>query len=187
MRALAPFLALVIFFVSCNPCKNTNCMNGGTCEDGNCNCVSPYGGKNCETNLCENVVCHNGGSCYNGSCACAAGYEGAQCDSLVTAKFVGSFSCLQACSIDTAYAVTVSSSGPPSANDITFFSLNNYQPVAVVNAYTLTIQFQTTPTGQTLIGSGKLSLNQDTITLSMTVIPFGSTMGTTCSYTLTRK
>lgn len=39
------------FLFECNeadPCKKLNCLNGGVCESGVCDCPSGYSGKNCE-------------------------------------------------------------------------------------------------------------------------------------------
>lgn len=190
MGKLIPLTFLLVLFASCknDSCNTVSCQNGGLCSQGKCQCITPYGGLNCETNLCDSVVCHNGGACVSGICKCAAGYEGIHCDSLVTTKFTGTFFCTQACqSGNSTYNVTVSATGPVSGSNITFFSLDSLQPVAVVNAYAINIQSQPLQTGQTVSGSGQLSLSRDTINLSMTVIPSGSTTGTTCNYTLVRQ
>jgi hypothetical protein len=52
------FYSLVIF-ISCkketivvqqvNPCANINCLNGGTCANGTCNCPTGFTGSNCGT------------------------------------------------------------------------------------------------------------------------------------------
>ncbi|MCK9302927.1 MAG: calcium-binding EGF-like domain-containing protein [Bacteroidales bacterium] len=44
------FLAVtMIAVVGCkDACKNVNCLNGGTCADGTCNCAEYYEGTNCE-------------------------------------------------------------------------------------------------------------------------------------------
>ena len=186
MRIAICMVLLVSFFASCNQCKNVNCLNGGYCSDGNCQCISPYTGKNCEINSCQGVVCHNGGNCINGVCACASGYEGIHCDSIVTTKFTGNFSCVQQCAASSTYNVTVTASGPISASNITFYSLHGFEVVAVVNYYGINIQSQTIQTGQTVSGDGYLSTDGTTITLNMTITPAGSSTGTTCTYTLTR-
>ena len=36
---------------SCNPCADTNCQNGGVCDDGNCNCPDGFAGPSCESTL----------------------------------------------------------------------------------------------------------------------------------------
>jgi hypothetical protein len=182
MRIYIP--ALLLFFASCknDSCSNFSCLNGGYCSEGQCRCINPYGGKNCETDLCDSVVCHNGGFCVSGICDCATGYEGFHCDSLVTTKFTGTFTCVPACG-----NVTVLATGTASACNITFVSLSGIQPVAVVSSYAINIQSQTLQTGQTISGSGQMSPNRDSITLNMTVIPYGSTASATYNYTLIRQ
>ncbi|MCB9233211.1 MAG: hypothetical protein H6581_16260 [Bacteroidia bacterium] len=50
------FTILVILGVGCNPCKNTECLNGGTCVDGTCNCAPGYGGSDCSGNFRDSFV-----------------------------------------------------------------------------------------------------------------------------------
>jgi hypothetical protein len=186
MRFYLPFFVLLLGLASCNPCKNSNCQNSGTCVEGACKCVTPYGGKNCEINLCDSTVCNNGGYCVSGVCDCATGYEGVHCDNLVTTKFVGSFSCVQACPAITSYSVTITATALPSASNIVFNSLNGLQPVALVSGYVINIQSQVLPGGQTVSGSGQMSADGTTITFTMSIIPRGATTGNSCTYTLTR-
>ena len=53
--ALAAFLTLSAFcavlYTSCSKdkCKDVTCQNGGTCSDGNCTCVTGWGGSRCDT------------------------------------------------------------------------------------------------------------------------------------------
>ena len=43
------FIIIVLVAPSCrNKCKYVNCQNGGSCDEGNCQCVNGYTGKNCE-------------------------------------------------------------------------------------------------------------------------------------------
>ncbi len=186
MRVYFAFILLLLFGVSCNPCKNTNCLNGGSCEEGHCVCAVPFAGKNCEINLCDSLVCNNGGYCDNGTCNCDIGYEGVHCDSLITTKFAGSFSCTQNCS-GASPDVSIYISGPPSACNIEIYPLGTFDIIALVNGYTITIQSQILNTGQTVSGTGQMSANRQTITITMTVIPSGLTTGTTCTYNLTRQ
>ncbi|MCB0698685.1 MAG: hypothetical protein H6551_00235 [Chitinophagales bacterium] len=46
------FSIIILFGVtltSCDPCKNVDCQNGGTCDDGKCKCPTGAEGPNCET------------------------------------------------------------------------------------------------------------------------------------------
>jgi hypothetical protein len=56
-----------------NACKDTLCLNSGTCNDGKCECVGRYGGVNCDT-------------------FCPVGYEGDNCEIQNRAKFIKNWS-----------------------------------------------------------------------------------------------
>lgn len=51
LSALA--LSTMLFFSSCtpDPCKDVTCLNNGTCNDGNCECVTGYEGTDCGTEV----------------------------------------------------------------------------------------------------------------------------------------
>lgn len=38
-------------FASCDKCKDVDCNNGGSCDDGDCTCASYYTGDNCDTEV----------------------------------------------------------------------------------------------------------------------------------------
>ena len=48
---LYSFLIMVAFTLSsCRDyCKNVSCENGGTCNEGNCDCLPGYTGEKCQT------------------------------------------------------------------------------------------------------------------------------------------
>jgi len=85
------FILLSLFFIgsftACeneimedqDPCEQIECLNGGYCLNGSCNCPEGYTGSLCGTNLCANVSCQNGGSCVNGDCECLIGFSGINC------------------------------------------------------------------------------------------------------------
>lgn len=66
-----------------DPCENVQCLNGGTCNDGNCNCPAGYSGSRCETYQFDCInnpsICVHG-HCNNGRCQCDRGYFGPRCD-----------------------------------------------------------------------------------------------------------
>ncbi len=57
-----------------------NCVNGGVCYQGICECPPSFAGASCEFQLsgCD-FPCANGGICIEGLCACVSGYEGDFC------------------------------------------------------------------------------------------------------------
>ncbi|XP_041368506.1 neurogenic locus notch homolog protein 2-like [Gigantopelta aegis] len=73
----------------CN--SSMDCMNGGSCDNGKCQCYKKYYGDRCEQALtdisvCEsNLDCYNGGQCLQGRCACKASFYGYGC--LLTSNF----------------------------------------------------------------------------------------------------
>lgn len=81
------FIVLFIFsflvYAACqkDKCKDVQCQNGGTCNEGVCNCPDGYSGTYCEVKApCTGVVCLNGGTCVDGTCECADGYTGERCE-----------------------------------------------------------------------------------------------------------
>jgi|SRR6185436_742510 len=87
LKHLSAILIITAIFNSCkdDPCKDTYCLNGGACLDGNCNCPGGYSGTHCEIHdPCYNITCYNGGTCVNGSCQCPTGYTGLNCQTELT-------------------------------------------------------------------------------------------------------
>jgi len=89
------FLLYFVFFAgicfllnSCeeeNPCAEINCLNGGTCVEGICNCPEGFSSINCEVeDLCttRNIACENGGICLEGTCNCPDGFAGVSCETV---------------------------------------------------------------------------------------------------------
>lgn len=73
-------LSLSLSFSSCkDDCETVTCLNGGTCNNGSCDCVSGFSGSDC-----SNIVCQNGGTNNaDGSCNCPSGFTGANCETVV--------------------------------------------------------------------------------------------------------
>ena len=51
MRGLATIIyviGLIFGTISCSPCRNLECDNGGYCQDGECLCLKWYSGESCQ-------------------------------------------------------------------------------------------------------------------------------------------
>ena len=78
----------VLTIASCkkDKCNGLVCQNGGSCEDGKCQCATGFSGTNCEVNNnpCANVTCYYGGVCLTGTCICPGHTSGTDCSVLET-------------------------------------------------------------------------------------------------------
>lgn len=90
---------------SCNECigpfgkEKIVCDNGGTCNDGECDCLKGYSGETCsELDLCElnDVICVYG-DCEEGNCICLAGYEGERCETETRVPLLGKYRISEGC------------------------------------------------------------------------------------------
>lgn len=103
------FLAACLFIAttlsSCDDCRGlfgkekVECQNGGTCNEGTCDCLKGYYGEHCELkDFCElnDVVCVYG-ECTDGICYCDAGFEGEDCSVSSRAKFLGDYQITEQC------------------------------------------------------------------------------------------
>lgn len=61
-------ITAMISLQSCvDKCRDVNCQNGGTCDDGECDCPTGYSGTNCEIEPCTYVQ-------WTGTLNCEIGY-----------------------------------------------------------------------------------------------------------------
>jgi hypothetical protein len=52
MKKILSMAVLFLFlFTACNKCSDTDCQNGGTCDNGECVCPFEFEGDNCEAKL----------------------------------------------------------------------------------------------------------------------------------------
>jgi len=98
---LLPIVIALLSFgsISCGDCvgafgkEKVECNNGGTCNDGECDCLKGYSGVSCDSlDLCElnDVICVFG-DCQDGLCECQSGYEGKLCETESRVKFLGKY------------------------------------------------------------------------------------------------
>jgi hypothetical protein len=91
MKKVGYSIGLIVVLMVCgfwgcvtkDNCDGVLCQNGGTCNDGFCECPSGYGGPLCQTffGACDGIVCQNGGTCVgSGTCDCPRGFTGALCE-----------------------------------------------------------------------------------------------------------
>jgi hypothetical protein len=75
-------------------CDDVQCINGGACNNGVCQCPTGYTGASCQiADPCAGVTCQNGGTCNNGSCDCPAGFTGTNCQTPVGTGVCATFAC----------------------------------------------------------------------------------------------
>ncbi len=63
----------ILFIASCtpDPCEDITCLNGGTCDTGECDCPAGFSGINSEIqDLCFGITCEYDGTCIEGDCEC---------------------------------------------------------------------------------------------------------------------
>lgn len=178
------FLPLTILFLfattACNECigpfgkEKVVCNNGGTCNDGQCDCLKGYFGDRCEIlDLCElnDVVCVQG-NCEDGVCYCGVGYEGSDCSVESRLKFLGTYSFIERCpGLDTINGYNIEITRDPLDQgriDITnvfnfsHFPINGFfsavSAVANKNAQSFTIPTQQPDdNGKVISGSGLIN------------------------------
>ena len=82
----------------------------------------------CEKDSCVDLSCQNGGTCADNFCRCKTGYEGAECEIKLTSRFIGRWSGLYRCSIE-----SVRDSLSPTLRDtLTIFQIAEPDRVGVV-------------------------------------------------------
>jgi hypothetical protein len=188
IQIFAGMLALGFMFLTAgcgenDPCEDVQC-NNGTCIDGACDCAPGYSGSDCSVfDPCHNVTCVNG-NCVNGACDCDPGYEGQNCGTTVNAKFSGAYVMTESCSVtgSATYAVAVApkSGGPSEAHFNGLGQMAQSLVTAQVNANgtDFTIQRQAIGGGLEIFGTGNITLDGNTITLSYTIYNGTSTVET---------
>jgi hypothetical protein len=136
---------------------------------------------------CKDVACVNG-ECTEGDCICTVGYEGLDCSVALNAKFAGSYSNSESCSVSgtATYAVTFApKTGTQDEINITGLWES---PQAIVTGHVeangLDFHIERTVLGTTNrdieATSGTISANGSTITLTYTIYN-GTSVVETCT------
>jgi hypothetical protein len=143
---------------------------------------------------CRDVDCVNG-ECVEGSCVCSAGYEGLDCSTAINAKFSGTYTNSEACTLSqpVSYAVTIApKSGSPTEITITgLWELPQATVTAQVDDNGTSFTIDNQPLGTYFIvssGNGSISADGNTITLNYTLvnIPGGPVLIETCYASLSK-
>ena len=196
-------LGIMFFLNSCteDPCENVLCLNGGTCDEGICDCPPGFSGDGCEIeDLCftQNVTCLNGGTCVNGVCDCAEGYSGDSCENVDRDNLLAQGGAATTWSVDDScsssggatYSVDISASG---SNPIGVLITNVWdtflQPVvATVDGDVVTIANQEPDDDDfTVEGTGTISADGSTITWTYTIEDISNNNTDVCSSTWSKR
>lgn len=173
-------LGIMVAFDSCteDPCENVTCVNGSTVTVGDlctCDCEDGWSGPSCTIEdecITNDINCLNGGVCESGLCECAIGYEGDSCQTLMRAKFLGSWGVSDDCSQSgtATYSVTLTAS-PNAVNQVlisNFWDAFTNSVVATVDSTTITIAEQE-PDGDDFFVNGSGTLSGTTITITYNI------------------
>jgi hypothetical protein len=150
---LAVIIVLTVGLTACkNTCRDVNCLNGGSCDHGLCDCAFQYGGKYCDT-------------------LCPLGFEGDKCDVQSRQKFIRTWS-----------AITTSSDGHSSSSllkvqagsAITYVNIQNFNNegfnvIGIISGkYAFAIYQQNAMGSYTGLVSGSGNLNGDKLVINLT-------------------
>lgn len=161
LAAGALAVALVFGVQSCkkddpDPCENVTCLNGGSCDDGSCNCPDGYNGSQCENEDRE---------IFLGSYSVATG--------TITCGVSGSSSIPAGTSV----IVSANSGG---IKKIAISIGGVLTVIATIDGSSLTVDNQTIG-GYVYTGTGSVTSN----TLTLSLSEFDNSIPETCVYNIT--
>lgn len=176
------------------------CENGGTCENGICNCPEGYAGVSCEVkvNPCFALGCDTLHSTCNTSgstpfCVCDEGWEGEDCSQTWVDKYLGTYNASETCD-GTSNNFIIEALYAPKQNAFTLKYFHNALsagvPAKIVADLSSTNNFIITPQPMsfgTVSGSGEYYTSNRSMLIYFTIIPLGTTDTTRCELTLNRQ
>lgn len=194
------FIAWALLLLgACNqdPCAALECLNGGTCIDGSCECPEGFIGADCSIELdpCAQANCDpiRTDSCLvlnfnEARCICLTGFEGDQCDDRWEDKFLDTYTAAEICN-GTSEVFTLEIKIGPDPMTVALQGFNNQSGVAttvvgkMINATVFDIQQQFMAFG-TVSGAGQrqgdglvnlnyqiITANQDTLVCTAALSP----------------
>lgn len=170
----------ILILPSCDDCRGlfgkekVECSNGGTCNNGECDCLKGYYGDQCEQiDVCElkDVVCVYG-ECEEGICICTPGFEGDDCSISSREKYLGMYQVTEGCeNLDTLtghkFTIEENILNPAEMHIINMFNYNQFPvngffskvtavPTANSDKFQIPNQ-QPDGNGRTIQGSGSIT------------------------------
>lgn len=151
---LLTILYIALGYAGCNnACDGQVCLNGGTCNDGLCECAGRYGGENCDT-------------------FCPVGYEGNNCEIQNRTKFVKQWSAhtRSSAGADVKHALNISPAGSISTVYISNIASQAFTVTGTISGRTTMDIYQQNATGNytgKVSGSGYIQNNKLAINLTM--------------------
>jgi hypothetical protein len=173
ISALSMMLAVSLFIPSCkDKCKDVSCLNGGTCEDGDCKCPASATGADCGT--------------------CATGYWGTNCSMSCAncSSYTGNYQTFAGnCTTGSPFnqAVTASTSASDMITISNFNNENGWNVNATLTSATaLTIASQNNPSN-TFKVSGTGTKSNNTVTLDLTFTNLSTQASYSCAATMNKQ
>lgn len=136
---LFAIISVSIFSCTTDKCSTVTCQNGGTCSDGNCNCLSGYEGSSCETRINTKFA-----GTYSGAGDCGSG---STAQSISISVVTGDPHTIDVHAFSEAIRATVSSNGTISIPTQYFGSgvtEESYSGIGALNGNVLSIDFTVT-------------------------------------------
>lgn len=185
----ASMVLISIFFSACDECQNVNCINGGVCNSGQCDCLAGFSGNACQIEdecITKAISCENGKECVSGVCDCGTWYNGAGCETKVVDDYVGPYIGIFGCSNDNG-SVAFSSSSSENELKITEYTGRVYNAVFLTEN-TFEIPIQTLPEEfgfgpLNVSGSGSINATSGSLQFSITYNYPNQGSSTVCVFT----